>query len=126
MATKLSHYWYFFIPKVFTCLQDGYSASILRKDVFTGLTVAIISFPLAIALAIASGVPPERGLYTAIIAGFIISIFGRSRYQIGGPTGAFVVTIYSISKNMAMMASPSPLSWRTLASSLWDLLNLDP
>lgn len=96
MTAKLSHYWHLFTPKVFICLQEGYSLSILRKDILAGLTVAIISFPLAMALAIASGVPPERGLYTAIIAGFLISLFGGSRHQIGGPTGAFVVIVYSI------------------------------
>lgn len=85
-----------FIPKSFVCLQEGYTWSIWRKDILAGLTVAIISFPLAMALAIASGVPPERGLYTAIIAGFLISFLGGSRYQIGGPTGAFVVIVYSI------------------------------
>jgi SulP family sulfate permease len=96
MVPKLSHYWHLFIPKLFICLREGYSLSILRKDIPAGLTVAIISFPLAMALAIASGVPPERGLYTAIIAGFLISFFGGSRHQIGGPTGAFVVIVYSI------------------------------
>lgn len=92
----MSYYWRLFIPKLFICLREGYSLSILRKDIPAGLTVAIISFPLAMALAIASGVPPERGIYTAIIAGFLISFFGGSRYQIGGPTGAFVVIVYSI------------------------------
>ncbi|MBM3633650.1 MAG: sulfate permease [Alphaproteobacteria bacterium] len=96
MIPKLSHYSKLFIPKLFICLREGYSLSILRKDIPAGLTVAIISFPLAMALAIASGVSPERGLYTAIIAGFLISFFGGSRHQIGGPTGAFVVIIYGI------------------------------
>jgi len=96
MLPQLSHYWHLFIPKLFICLREGYSFDLLRKDIPAGLTVAIISFPLAMALAIASGVPPERGLYTAIIAGFLISFFGGSRHQIGGPTGAFVVIIYSI------------------------------
>lgn len=96
MSTKLSHYWHLFTPKLFICLQEGYSTSTFQKDILAGMTVAIISFPLAMALAIASGVPPERGLYTAIIAGFLISFFGGSRHQIGGPTGAFVVIVYSI------------------------------
>jgi SulP family sulfate permease len=96
MIPNPSYYWCLFIPKLFICLREGYSLSILRKDIPAGLTVAIISFPLAMALAIASGVPPERGLYTAIIAGFLISFFGGSRYQIGGPTGAFVIIVYSI------------------------------
>lgn len=82
-------------PKLFDCLKD-YSFSQFSKDVIAGLIVAIIALPLSIALAIASGVNPERGLYTAIIAGFFISFFGGSRVQIGGPTAAFVVIIYGI------------------------------
>ena len=66
------------------------------KDIVAGLIVAIIALPLSIALAIASGVNPEQGLYTAIIAGFFISFLGGSRVQIGGPTAAFVVIIYGI------------------------------
>ncbi len=96
MISNRPYYWRLFIPKLFICLEEGYSLSILRKDIPAGLTVAIISFPLAMALAIASGVSPERGLYTAVIAGFLISFFGGSRYQIGGPTGAFVVIVYNI------------------------------
>lgn len=96
MQPSLLHYWRLFIPKTFICLQEGYSWALLRKDIPAGLTVAVISFPLAMALAIASGVAPERGLYTAIIAGFLISLLGGSRYQIGGPTGAFVVIVYNI------------------------------
>ena len=80
-------------PKLFDCLKD-YSFSQFSKDVIAGLIVAIIALPLSIALAIASGVNPERGLYTAIIAGFFISFFGGSRVQIGGPTAAFVGIIY--------------------------------
>lgn len=82
-------------PKLFDCMKD-YSLSQFSKDVIAGLIVAIIALPLSIALAIASGVNPERGLYTAIIAGFFISFFGGSRVQIGGPTAAFVVIIYGI------------------------------
>lgn len=96
MNHSLLHYWRLFVPKTFMCLREGYLWSILRKDISAGLTVAIISFPLAMALAIASGVAPEKGLYTAIIAGFLISFLGGSRYQIGGPTGAFVVIVYGI------------------------------
>lgn len=65
-------------------------------DLFAGLTVAIVALPLAMAFAIASGVEPQRGLYTAIVAGILVSLFGGSRVQIGGPTGAFVVIIYDI------------------------------
>ena len=82
-------------PKLFECLKN-YSTSQFTKDFISGVIVAIIALPLSIALAIASGVNPERGLYTAIIAGLFISFFGGSRVQIGGPTAAFVVIIYGI------------------------------
>lgn len=82
-------------PKVFDCLKD-YSGKQFVRDVISGIIVAIIALPLSIALAIASGVGPEQGLYTAIIAGFFIAVFGGSRVQIGGPTAAFVVIIYGI------------------------------
>lgn len=83
-------------PKLFSVLQDGYSKEQFLKDLTAGFIVGIIAIPLSIALAIASGVSPEKGLYTAIIAGFIVSLLGGSRVQIGGPTGAFVVIIYGI------------------------------
>ncbi len=83
-------------PKLFTVLQEGYKKEQLFKDITAGFIVGIIAIPLSIALAIASGVSPEKGLFTAIIAGFIISFLGGSRVQIGGPTGAFVVIIYEI------------------------------
>ncbi len=82
-------------PKLFEVFKD-YNRSQFIKDVISGIIVAIIALPLSIALAIASGVSPEQGLYTAIIAGFFISFFGGSRVQIGGPTAAFVVIIYGI------------------------------
>ncbi|MCR4651741.1 MAG: STAS domain-containing protein [Lachnospiraceae bacterium] len=82
-------------PKILDCLKD-YSGKQLIRDVISGIIVAIIALPLSIALAIASGVGPEQGLYTAIIAGFFISVLGGSRVQIGGPTAAFVVIIYGI------------------------------
>lgn len=85
-------------PKLWECLK-GYSGKQLAGDVVSGIIVAIIALPLSIALAIASGVGPEQGLYTAIIAGFFISAFGGSRVQIGGPTAAFVVIIYGIVYN---------------------------
>lgn len=85
-----------FIPKSFVYLRRGYTAYHFRKDLFAGVTVGIIALPLAMAFAISSGVTPERGLFTAIIAGFLISALGGSRGQIGGPTGAFVVIIYDI------------------------------
>lgn len=85
-----------FIPKSYLYLRRGYKFSTFKKDLVAGLTVGIIALPLAMAFAIASNVGPERGLYTAIIAGFLISLLGGSRVQIGGPTGAFVVIVYGI------------------------------
>src|SRR5688500_19357141 len=83
------------VPKLFTTLRD-YSREQCIADITAGLIVGIVALPLAIAFAIASGLTPERGLYTAVIAGFIISALGGSRVQIGGPTGAFVVIVYGI------------------------------
>lgn len=85
-----------FTPKLFTLLKNGYSIADLKSDALAGLTVAIVALPLAMALAIASGVSPDKGLITAVIAGFLISFLGGSRVQVGGPTGAFVVVIYNI------------------------------
>lgn len=85
-----------FVPKLFTTLREGYSPSKLRQDIMSGVIVGVVALPLAIAFAIASGVGPERGLVTAVVAGFIISAFGGSRVQIGGPTGAFVIIVYGI------------------------------
>lgn len=82
-------------PKLMSTMKD-YNVNQLSKDVISGIIVAIIALPLSIALAIASGVSPEKGLYTAIIAGFFISLLGGSRVQIGGPTGAFMVIVYGI------------------------------
>ena len=82
-------------PKLFSTMKT-YDKNQLIKDIIAGIIVAIIALPLSIALAIASGVNPEQGLYTAIIAGFFISFLGGSRVQIGGPTAAFVVIIYGI------------------------------
>lgn len=85
-----------FIPKSVLLLKSGYSATTFRKDLLAGITVGIIALPLAMAFAISSGVTPDRGLFTAIVAGFLISALGGSRAQIGGPTGAFVVIVYDI------------------------------
>ena len=85
-----------FIPKSILYFRSGYNFLKFRKDLVSGLTVGIIALPLAMAFAIASGVSPEKGLFTAIIAGFLISALGGSRVQIGGPTGAFVVIVYDI------------------------------
>jgi SulP family sulfate permease len=82
-----------FLPKIVTVWREGYSLSDLRADALAGLTVAIVALPLSMAIAIASGVGPERGLYTAIIGGFLVSALGGSRYQVGGPAGAFIVLV---------------------------------
>jgi sulfate permease, SulP family len=83
-------------PKLWSVLQEGYTRSQLIGDLQAGIIVGIVALPLAIAFAIASGVTPDRGLATAVVAGFLISALGGSRVQIGGPTGAFVVIVYGI------------------------------
>jgi len=83
-------------PKLLTVLREGYTGELFFKDLTAGIIVGIVALPLAIAFAIASGVKPEQGLYTAIIAGLLISVLSGSRVQIGGPTGAFIVIIYGI------------------------------
>lgn len=85
-----------FTPKLVTVFREGYGFADLRADALAGLTVAIVALPLSMAIAIASGVSPERGLYTAIVGGVLISLFGGSRFQIGGPAGAFIVLIAAI------------------------------
>jgi SulP family sulfate permease len=82
-----------FLPKIVTVWREGYGRSDLRADALAGLTVAIVALPLSMAIAIASGVGPERGLYTTIIGGFLVSALGGSRFQIGGPAGAFIVLV---------------------------------
>ena len=72
-------------PKLATILREGYSGGQFRSDALAGLTVAIVALPLSMAIAVASGVSPERGLYTSIIGGFLVSALGGSRFQIGGP-----------------------------------------
>lgn len=88
--------WRLFVPKTVTVLKQGYGLGDFKGDLVAGLTVAIVALPLAMALAIASGTTPERGLVTAVVAGFLISLLGGSRFQIGGPTGAFVVIVYGV------------------------------
>jgi SulP family sulfate permease len=80
-------------PKLATILSEGYGLLSFRRDVIAALTVAIVALPLSMAIAVASGVTPDRGLYTAIIGGFLVSVLGGSRYQIGGPAGAFIVLV---------------------------------
>src|SRR5205823_3902904 len=85
-----------FVPKSIVCLREGYGRQFLFSDLLAGLTVGVIALPLAIAFGIASHVKPEQGLYTAIIAGFLISLLGGSRVQIGGPAGAFMIIVAGI------------------------------
>jgi SulP family sulfate permease len=82
-----------FTPKLVTVLREGYGARELRADAVAGLTVAIVALPLSMAIAIASGATPAQGLYTAIVGGFLVSLLGGSRFQIGGPAGAFIVLV---------------------------------
>jgi SulP family sulfate permease len=88
--------WHLYVPKLFTVLRRGYGVHDLRHDLVAGLTVAIVALPLAMALAIASGSTPEKGLHTAIIAGILISLLGGSRVQIGGPTAAFIPIVFNV------------------------------
>jgi SulP family sulfate permease len=85
-----------FTPKLVTVFREGYGLAGLPADAIAGLTVAIVALPLSMAIAIASGVGPERGLYTAIVGGFLVSLLGGSRVQVGGPAGAFIVLVASI------------------------------
>jgi SulP family sulfate permease len=85
-----------FTPKLITILQEGYGWQQFRQDAMAGLTVAIVALPLSMAIAIGSGLSPDKGLYTAVVGGFLISALGGSRFQIGGPAGAFIVLIATI------------------------------
>ncbi|HLN72108.1 MAG TPA: SulP family inorganic anion transporter [Prolixibacteraceae bacterium] len=85
-----------FLPKTWSLFRKGLLTKNLTNDIFAGLIVGIVALPLAIAFAVASGVSPEKGIITAVVAGFIISLLGGSRVQIGGPTGAFIVIVYGI------------------------------
>ena len=82
-----------FTPKLATVLREGYRLPDLKADIVAGLTVAIVALPLSMAIAIGSGVTPDRGLYTSIVGGFVVSLLGGSRFQIGGPAGAFIVLV---------------------------------
>ena len=90
-----------FKPKLFNCLKS-YDKKKLTSDIMAGIIVGIVALPLAIAFGIASGVSPEKGIITAIVAGFVISVFGGSKVQIGGPTGAFIIIIYGIIQKYGM------------------------
>src|SRR5882757_4504371 len=80
-----------FTPKLVTVMREGYGLGDLRADALAGLTVAIVALPLSMAIAIASGATPVQGLYAAIFGGFLVSALGGSRFQVGGPAGAFIV-----------------------------------
>jgi sulfate permease, SulP family len=82
-----------YLPKLATVLREGYRMDDLRRDAVAGLTVAIVALPLSMAIAVGSGVSPDRGLYTAIVGGFVVSLLSGSRFQIGGPAGAFIVLV---------------------------------
>ena len=101
-------------PKIFTALAEGYDAKALRADLVAGLTVAIVALPLSMAIAIASGVGPERGLVTSIVGGALVSALGGSRFQIGGPAGAFIVLVAAC----VMQAGVSGLVLATMLSGV--------
>ena len=84
------------VPKLWLVLRQGYGWRDLQADAMAGLTVAVVALPLSMALAIASGTSPDKGLVTAVVAGLVISLLGGSRVQIGGPTGAFVVVVAGV------------------------------
>jgi sulfate permease, SulP family len=94
--STLASRWRLYVPKLIVVLRQGYTRTDFGHDLIAGLTVAIVALPLAMALAIASGTTPDKGLVTAIIAGFLISCLSGSRFQIGGPTGAFVVVVFNV------------------------------
>lgn len=85
-----------FKPKLYIVFKQGYNWQLFQKDLYAGIIVGIVALPVAIAFAVASGVSPEKGLITAVFAGFIVSVLGGSRFQINGPTGAFIVIVYGI------------------------------
>ncbi len=85
-----------FRPKFFSLIKTGLNKKQISTDILAGIVVGIVALPLGIAFAVASGVSPEKGLITAIVAGFLISFLGGSRVQIGGPTGAFIIIVYGV------------------------------
>jgi SulP family sulfate permease len=96
VAAQVQKFWQAFTPKLVVVWREGQIGRLWRTDAVAGLTVAIVALPLAMALGIASGASPNQGLVTAVIAGFLISLLGGSRVQIGGPTGAFVVIVAGV------------------------------
>ena len=91
-----------FTPKLVTTLREGYRFEHFRADAIAGLTVAIVALPLSMAIAIGSGAKPENGLFTSIVGGFLISALGGSRFQIGGPAGAFIVLVATVVEKYGM------------------------
>ncbi len=104
-----------FLPKIVTVWREGYTIADLRADAVAGLTVAVVALPLSMAIAIASGVGPEAGLFTTVVGGFLVSLLGGSRYQIGGPAGAFIVLI----SGCVAATGPQGLIVATLLSGLF-------
>ena len=100
-----------FEPKLISAFKEGYTLNMFGHDLLAGIIVGIVALPLSIAFAIASGVKPEQGIITAVIAGFLISALGGSRFQIGGLTGAFIVIVYVLSRNTVMMVLRRQRSW---------------
>ncbi len=92
-GTRAPTFFELFTPKLLTVFREGYGLRDLKSDAMAGLTVAIVALPLSMAIAIASGTTPDRGLFTAIVGGFVVSALGGSRFQIGGPAGAFIVLV---------------------------------
>ncbi len=101
-----------FTPKIWSQLREGYGLGDLKADALAGLTVAIVALPLSMAIAIAAGLPPERGLATAIVGGFVISLLGGSRFQIGGPAGASSFSSPRSRRGTASTGWCSRPSWR--------------
>lgn len=95
-AAAPANYWSSFVPKLIIALREGYSAGRFGRDALAGLTVAVLALPLSMAIAIGAGTTPDRGLITSVVAGFCISAFGGSRYQVGGPAAAFIVIIANV------------------------------
>lgn len=110
-----------FLPKIVTVLREGYGPAQLRADAVAGLTVAIVALPLSMAIAIASGATPAQGLYSAIVGGFLVSLLGGSRFQIGGPAGAFIVLVAATAAGHGMdgLILATFLSGLMLAAAGW-------
>ena len=96
LTVPATPWWHLYVPKMYTVLREGYSPRTFRDDFIAALTVAIVAIPLSMALAIASGATPDKGLITVVVAGMLISLLSGSRYQVGGPAGAFVVIVFNI------------------------------